>query len=168
VTAATTTEVFEQARSLAFRGDARGALARVDELLAREPAHVPGLLLKGTVLLELREGEEATMVFERATGLAPRSAEAWNGLARCRHALGDDQGGLRDAELARTLLGEGDNFRQRAAVYLTIVWCLREMRRYREALEAAEEGLSGMPDAVLAQWASVVEEEYAESQKEEC
>ena len=168
MTAGTTTEAFDQARSLAFRGDPRGALARLEELLALDPDHVAGLLLKGTLLLELREGEEATTVLEHAVRLAPRSAEAWNALARCRHALGDDEGGLRDAQLAKTLLREGDNFRHRAAVYLTLVWCLREMRRYREALELAEEGLEGMPDAVLAQWASVIEEEYAESQKEEC
>jgi acyl-CoA thioester hydrolase len=46
------------------------------------------------------------------------------------------------AHEARALLGEGDNFTQTAAVYLTLVWCLREMRRYREAIAAAEEGLA--------------------------
>jgi tetratricopeptide (TPR) repeat protein len=167
VTAAATS-AFEQARSLAFRGDPRGALAVLQELLAQEPDHVPALLLQGSVLLELREGEQAQSSFEHAAAVAPRSAEALNALARCLHALGDDVRGLEAAQRARDVLGEGDNFRQRAAVYLTIVWCLREMRRFREALEAAEEGLAGMPDAVLAQWASVVEEEYAESQKEEC
>ena len=35
-------------------------------------------------------------------------------------------------------------------------------------LAAAEEGLSRCSDAILAQWASVVEEELAAAQKEEC
>jgi tetratricopeptide (TPR) repeat protein len=160
--------LLEEARSLFFRGLRGGALERVDEALAQDPAHVEALVLKGAVLLELREGEQATAALEHAVALAPRSAEALNGLARCLHALGDDERALDYAEQARAVLGEGDNFRQRAAVYLTILWCLRELRRYREALAAADEGLQGMPDAVLAQWASVVEEEYAESQKEEC
>ena len=66
------------------------------------------------------------------------------------------------------MLGEGDNFAQTAAVYLTLVWCLREMRRYREAIAVAEEGLERMPDAVLAQWATQIEDELVASEKEEC
>ena len=66
------------------------------------------------------------------------------------------------------MLGEGDNFAQTAAVYLTLVWCLREMRRYREAIAVAEEGLARMPDAVLAQWATRIEEELVEAEKERC
>jgi len=42
------------------------------------------------------------------------------------------------------------------------------MRHYQEALDLASEGLERCPDAILAQWASLVEEELAESQKEEC
>ncbi len=53
-------------------------------------------------------------------------------------------------------------------MYLTIVWCLRELERLPEALAAAEEGLRRTPDAVLAEWASVVEQELAESEKERC
>ena len=60
------------------------------------------------------------------------------------------------------------NDRQAAPVYLTLVWCLRETRRLREALAAAEEGLRRTPDAVLAEWAGVVEQELAEAEKERC
>lgn len=158
----------DRAKSLAFRGDRTEALEVVGRVLAAEPDRIDALVLQATLLLEQREGDEALAVWQRAASLAPRSAEVLNGLARCRHALGDDEGGLAAAEEARAVLGEGDNFRHRGAVYLTMVWCLRELRRYKEALEVAEEGLSGMPDAVLAQWAAVVEEEWAESQKEEC
>ncbi|HET7291934.1 MAG TPA: tetratricopeptide repeat protein [Vicinamibacteria bacterium] len=160
--------VYEDARLLAARGHTRDALAALDAVLGEEPDHVAALLLKASLLLETREGEAALDLHERATRLAPESAEAWNGLARCLHALARDQEALSAAERARGLLPVGDNFRQASPVYLTLVWCLRELRRYKEALAAAEEGLERCPDAILAQWAGVVEEELAEAEKEEC
>jgi tetratricopeptide (TPR) repeat protein len=159
---------FETARLLAARGQAAQASEVLDRLLEREPAHVSALLLKGQLQLEARDGEDALSFYERARLAAPESAEAWNGLARCLHALGRDEAALAAAQHARSLLGAGDNFRHAASVYLTLVWCLREMRHYQEALDLATEGLERCPDAILAQWASLVEEELAESQKEEC
>ena len=159
---------FDSARVLAARGDLDEARAAVDAILSTDPGHLGALLLKAGMLLEAREGEEALAVYERAASAAPRSSEALNGLARGLHALGRDAEALAAAEKARDRLGDGDNFRQAAPVYLTLVWCLREMRRYKEALAAAEEGLARTPDAILAQWASLVEEELAEAEKEEC
>ena len=78
-------------------------------------------------------------------------------------------GGSQAAHEARALLRRGGKFSEAtAAVYLTIVWCLRETRRYREAIAVAEEGLARMPDAVLAQWATQIEEELIAAEKEEC
>lgn len=159
---------FEDARLLAAQGRADDALFALAELLRSEPDHVPALLLRGQLLLESREGEAALALYERATRLAAESSEAWNGLARCLHALGRDDSALRAAERARELLPRADNFRHASAVYLTLVWCLREMRRYREALAMADEGLERCPDAILAQWAGTVEDELAEAEKEEC
>ncbi|PYQ40599.1 MAG: hypothetical protein DMF77_17970 [Acidobacteria bacterium] len=105
---------------------------------------------------------------DRAARLWPRSAAALNALARCFHALGRDAEGVEVARAALAVLDEGDNGAQAAAVYLTLVWCLRELRRYKEAIAAAEEGLARMPDAVLAQWASRIEEELVEAEKERC
>ncbi len=160
--------VFEDARLLAARGRSRDALALLDDLLRAEPDHVPALLLRAALLLEAREGDRALALYERAVRLSPESAEVWNGLARCLHALARDGEALEAAERARALLPLGDNFRQASPVYLTLVWCLRELRRFKEALAAAEEGLERCPDAILAQWAGVVEEELAEAEKEEC
>jgi tetratricopeptide (TPR) repeat protein len=159
---------FEDARLLAAQGRAEDALSALEALLIGEPDHVPALLLRGQLLVERREGESAQQLYERATRLAPESSEAWNGLARCLHALGRDEEALRAAERARELLPRGENFRHASPVYLTLVWCLREMRRYREALAVADEGLERCPDAILAQWAGTVEEELAEAEKEEC
>jgi tetratricopeptide (TPR) repeat protein len=164
----TASEAAARARLLLARGDEEAARAAVEEALGFEPDHVGALLLKAELLLVAREGEAALRLNQRAAELVPRSSEAWNALARCRHALGDDPGALEAASEARRLLGEGDNFLQAGPVYLTLLWCLREMRLYREALDVAEEGLARVPDAILAQWAATVEEELAAAQKERC
>lgn len=158
----------DHARMLAARGGAEEALEAVESILAREPENPDALLLKARLLLERHDGESALELHRRAAALRPSSCEALDGLARCLHALGRDIEALGVAEGARGLLDEGDNFRHAGAVYLTMVWCLRELRRLREALAVAEEGLSRCPDAILAQWASLVEEELAETEKEEC
>jgi tetratricopeptide (TPR) repeat protein len=159
---------FDDARLLAAQGRSADALLALGALLGAEPDHVPALLLRGQLLLEAREGDVALSVFEHATRLAPESSEAWNGLARCLHALGRDEDALVAARRARELLPLAENFRHASPVYLTLVWCLREMRRYREALAVADEGLERCPDAILAQWAGTVEEELAAAEQEEC
>lgn len=159
---------FDRARLLAARGSRQEALGVLDSILADAPEHLGALLLKAGVLLDSRNALLALRLCEQAVGLAPRSAEAVNAQARCLHALARDEEALAVAERARDLLALEDNGRFAGPVYLTLLWCLRELRRYREALAAAEEGLARTPDAVLAQWASVVEEELAEAQKDEC
>jgi tetratricopeptide (TPR) repeat protein len=159
---------FERARFLAVSGHGEETVAALDELLAAEPDHLGALQLKAGLLLEARDGEAALALYERAARAWPRSAEAWNGLARGLHALGRDRPALDAAQEARRLLGEADNFRHAAPVYLTLVWCLRELRLFKEALGVAEEGLAAISDAVLAQYASLVEQEMAEAEKEEC
>jgi len=153
---------------LAARGGTEEALEAVDAVLAGDPDNGGALLLKARLLLESREDQQALRVYGRAAELLPGSSEVLDGLARCLHALGRDDEALVVATRARERLDEGDNFRHAGAVYLTLVWCLRERRRLREALAVAEEGLARCPDAILAQWASLVEEELAASEKEEC
>jgi tetratricopeptide (TPR) repeat protein len=160
--------VMDDVRVLVAQGRLDEALAVVERQLAEDPQNVDAILLKAVILSERRLDEEALALCRRAVDLAPRSAEAWNALARALHGRQRDADGLAAAETARSLLKEGDNFHQTSAVYLTLVWCLRELRRYPEAVAAAEEGLLRCPDAVLAQWATVVEEELAESEKYEC
>ena len=159
---------FDRARMLAGMGRVAEAVPLLDGILRADPAHLGALMLRATLHSEDREWEAALELNDRAARLWPRSAEALNALARCLHARGRDQEALKVAHEARVLLGEGENFGQTAAVYLTLVWCLREMRRYREAIAVAEEGLERMPDAVLAQWATQIEEELVAAEKEEC
>ena len=157
-----------RARMLSAEGELSAALRMVEALLEREPDALPALLLKGGVLMQLREEQEALAAFERAAARAPESAEARNGLARCLHAMGRDDEALAAALLARDLLARPENYAQTAPVYLTLVWVHRAQRRFQEALDAAQQGLALCPDAVLAQWASVVEEELEEAQQERC
>lgn len=164
----TKTSVIDDARVMVAQGRLDEALETLDGRLADDPADVSALLLKAMVLLERREDGAALEVAEHAVRLAPRSSEALNTQARCLHAVRRDEEALAAATAARDLLNEGDNFHETSAVYLTLVWCLRELRRYREAVAMAEEGLLRCPDAVLAQWATVVEEELAESETDRC
>ena len=159
---------FDRARLLAATGRASEAVPLLAGILENDPAHLGALILRATLHAEERQSEEALALRERAAQLWPRSAEALNALARAFHALGRDEEALAVAENARALLGEGDNFVQTAAVYLTLVWCLRELRRFREAIGVAEEGLRRMPDAVLAQWATQIEEEMVAAERERC
>lgn len=156
------------ARVLAGTGRTAEAWQAVQEVLEADPRHLGALLLKASLLNEERRWEEALAVTEAAAASWPRSAEALNALARALHGAGRDEEALARAEAAKGLLGEPENARHASAVYLTLVWCLREMRRYKEALALAEEGLERAPDSVLAQWATQVQDEYAESQKERC
>jgi tetratricopeptide (TPR) repeat protein len=159
---------FDRVRVLAACGSREQALEALDTLLEDSPGHLGALLLKAGLLCEAREPERALPLCDHAVALAEDSAEAWNALARCLRALARHEDALAAAERARRLLRAGDNGRFAGPVYLTLVWCLRELRRYREALAAAEECLERTPDAVVAHWATVVEEELAEAQRERC
>jgi tetratricopeptide (TPR) repeat protein len=157
-----------QARVLVATGRRAEAIAALDALLAQDPSHAGALLLKADLLLETRDGEDALVLYRRAVAAEPALAAAHEGLARCLHALARDPEAIVAGLEARRLLADPANFRAAGAVYLTLVWCLRETRQFKEALAMAEEGLARTSDAVLAQWASLVEEELADSQKEGC
>jgi len=158
----------EEARYMALGGEARAALTALEEILSEEPEHVDALLLKARLLLEIRDGEGALELSRLATRLRPGSAEASNGLARCLHKLGRNEEALREAGRARACLENEPSSLHVGPVYLTLVWCFREKRMFKEALEVAEEGLARCYDSVLAQWASTVEEELADAERERC
>jgi tetratricopeptide (TPR) repeat protein len=158
----------ERARWLALEGGAEAALRVVEALLDEHPDHAAAVRLKAELLLKTGAQEAALALYERAARLAPRSVEALNDLARTLHELGRHEEALGPAEQARALAREPGNARLAPAVYLTLVWCYRELRRYREALAAAEEGLARTPDAVLAEWATTVEQELALAERERC
>jgi tetratricopeptide (TPR) repeat protein len=158
----------ESARTLAALGHVDDAQATLEAILRHEPGHVDALVLLSEVLLHDREAEGALAAASRAAAADPVSAEARNLAARALHALGRDEEALASARAAQALLARPEHFRQVAPVYLTLVWCLRALGRPAEALAAAEEGLGRTPDAVLAEWAGVVEQELAEADQERC
>ena len=159
---------FSRARVLVGLGRVDEAQLLLEAILQSDPTHLGALLMQGGLRTEDRDFPGALALYEKAAQARPRSAEAHNAVARCLHALGRDRDALEHAEAARALLREGDNFAQTSAVYLTLVWCHRELREFKEAVAAAEEGLALAPDAILAQWASQVEMEMMEAEKEEC
>lgn len=157
-----------EARLLLVQDRLAEAAALVEGILEADPADEGALLLLAEIRMAQAREEDALRLYRRAVDLHPGSAEARNGLARGLHALHEDDLALAAARQAHGLLDKGDNARHAAAVYLTLVWCLREKRMLREALAAAEEGLLRVSDAVLAQWAGTIEEELAEAEKERC
>jgi tetratricopeptide (TPR) repeat protein len=161
-------DALARARARAAEGDLSGALAALDEVLANRPEDLSTLVAKGTLLLEARRDEDALLVHRRAVDVEPRSSEALCALARCLHALGRHEEALGVAEEACRFLEEGENFRQAGPVYLTMAWCLRDLRRPADALRVAEAGLRRTPDALLAEWASVLEAELAAAEREGC
>ena len=163
-----TEERLREARLLAFGGRREEALAEADAILDETPEDLGALLLKAGLLQQSGAAESAAVLYERAVALAPGSAEAWNERARCLHGMARDDEALDAAERARSLLPDPANAVQVPAVYLTLIWCLREKRQYREALAAAEECLARTPDAVVAEWASQIEQELAEAERERC
>jgi tetratricopeptide (TPR) repeat protein len=158
----------ERSRVLIARGESGEAEALLDAHLQEHPDDEEALLLQAALLLEQRRDEAALLDFRHAVAVAPDSARAANGLARCLHALGRDEEALRAAERGRELLQLAANGSEAGPVYLTLLWCLRALRRLPEAAAVAEEGLARTPDVVLAQWANVVEEELAEASQERC
>jgi len=157
-----------EARVLAARGERPAALAALGRLLEQDPDDVGALVLRGRLLLDERDPGAARRDLERAVALAPDSAEALNGLARCRLAAGAHVEAAELASRARDRLELLDNYIQTGPVYLTLVWCLREQRLYREALEMVEEGMRRCDDALLAEWAATLEDELAEAERERC
>jgi tetratricopeptide (TPR) repeat protein len=162
-------ETFARARALAGMGRDEQATEAIESILTADPRHLGAILLKAWMRSEDREWEEALALIRHGAALGPRSAEALNALARCLHGMGQDDEALERAEAARGLLDdEPGNALQASAVYLTLVWCLREKRRFREAIAVAEEGLQRAPDAILAQWATQVQDELLAAEKERC
>ena len=161
-------EAFARARTLAGMGRDEEAAVAVAAILEADPRHLGALLLKAWMAAEDRDWDGSLAINRQAAELWPRSAEARNALARCLHSMGRDEEALAAAQEARALLDEGGNGVHASGVYLTLVWCLRELRRFREAIAAAEEGLERAPDAVLAQWATQVQDELIAAEKERC
>lgn len=157
-----------EARLLAHTGRPAEALAAADAVLDAFPEHREALLLKALLLQEQGAFEPALALYERLVRLFPDAVEAWNDRARCLHALRRDREALEAARRAQALLAHPLNAAHLPAVSLTLIWCLREMRLLREALDVAEACLARTVDAVVAEWAEELEHELVEAERERC
>lgn len=161
-------ERLREARTLAATGRAAEALEAAQAILDEWPEELGALLLKAWLLEQGGADEAAMALYDRAVSLSPDSVEAWNERALCLHALHRDDEALAAAQKARALVAASTSAAQVPAVYLTLIWCLREKRLFREALAAAEECLARTPDAVVAEWAGQVEQDLAHADRERC
>ena len=157
-----------EARFLALTGRAEQAWQTVQALLHADPDCLPALLLAGELLDGRRQPEQALESYERACRVAPGSAAAWNACASELRTLGRAAEALAAAERAHGLLAHERNRGEAATVHLTLLLCLRDLRRYREALAVAEQGLACTPDAVLAEWADTLQQEWEQAERERC
>jgi tetratricopeptide (TPR) repeat protein len=157
-----------EARFLALTGQPEQAWELLHGLLRDDPDCLPALLLAGELLERSRQPERALAHFEQACHVAPDSAAAWNARASGLRGLGRAAEALAAAERAHGLLALEPNRGESASAHLTLLLCLRDLRRYREALAVAEEGLARTPDAVLAEWADTLQQEWEQAERERC
>lgn len=93
--AATTPSTLKRALQLYAGGHRSDALALCDEALRSQPQDPEALHLKGLILLEAKQPEEAHPLLERAVALAPQVAEFHNTLGLCHAGRGATQEALR-------------------------------------------------------------------------
>ena len=157
-----------EARLLAHTGRPGEAMAAANAVLDAEPEHLEALLFKALLLQEQGASESALALYDRLARLFPEAIEPWNDRARCLHALGRDREALDAARQAQVLLAHPLNAPHLPAVSLTLIWCLRELRQFHEALDVAEACLARTVDAVVAEWAGQLEQELRECERERC
>jgi predicted Zn-dependent protease len=158
---------FQEARTLALVGMPDAALVLLDQMLAAVPGSLEALALRSEVLRKEGRDQESLAAADQAVARWPLSAIAHDARARILDKLGRAEEALAEAEEAlrhvdTVLPGEA------AGVFLTVVTCLRQARRYREALAIALAGHERTGDAVLAEWAAEIERELAAAERERC
>jgi len=99
---------------------------------------------------------------------ALRSLEDAHHSASPRVDLASEPGRLEVLLDARTAAFRAKDVRTASLVYPQLIEVLREGRRFKEALEVAEEGLALTHDPLIARLADEVADELAEAEKERC
>ena len=99
---------------------------------------------------------------------ALRSLEDAHHSASPRVDLASEPGRLEILLDARTAAFRAKDVRTASVVYPQLIEVLREGRRFKEALEAAEEGLALTHDPLIARLADEIADELAEAEKERC
>jgi len=97
-----------------------------------------------------------------------RGAEEAARTAAPRIDLASEPGRLEVLMDARTSAFKSKDVRTASLVYPQLIELLREGRRFREALEAAEEGLALTHDPLIARLADEIADQLAEAEKERC
>jgi tetratricopeptide (TPR) repeat protein len=108
--------LFEEASQLLQDGDPEEAMERVRLLLAQQPDHLEGRILRGVTLVQLGRMDEAVQAFEKLTAEHPRLPQPYNNLAAIYAAMGRSEEARRalmralaadpDYDIARENLGD--------------------------------------------------------------
>jgi tetratricopeptide (TPR) repeat protein len=90
------------ARAEQLRGEGRyeEAIAVYTEAIARHPALTPYRFVTGELYFELQRYRDAASVFAEIVRAEPHHAQAWGGLGRAAHLLGEDGHALAALEQA--------------------------------------------------------------------
>jgi predicted O-linked N-acetylglucosamine transferase (SPINDLY family) len=80
--------LFESAHGLAAQGQTQAAIMRYQQLLQRQPAHLPALCNLGLLLQGLGRLAEAESLYRRGLALAPDASELLNNLGNALKAQG--------------------------------------------------------------------------------
>ena len=126
----------------ATQGDLDGAVARVDEAIALDPAYPPAWLQRGTWLLDLDRLDAATAAFGQALGLKPTgevAIAAQAGLARIRLREGLPEEAI---ETLEPLVAEIDHHPQ---LHALLGRAYRAAGRVEDAAAATDRGRDAPP-----------------------
>lgn len=100
---------------------------------------------------------------------AARSVSRKSAVSPLAHdARAAEDGRLEALLQARDAVQEAKDVRAASLVYPSLIGILREGRRYREALQVAEEGLALTHDPLIARLADEVADDLAASEQERC
>lgn len=120
------------------------ALAAIDGALIIHPASAEAQCLRGEILLERMQFEQASTALARCTELAPRNVRGWDRLAFARLRLGDSVGAEAAARRAVSLAPDWWEGTLHLGVLLKNKGSLDEAERWlRRSAQAAE----ALPDA---------------------
>jgi tetratricopeptide (TPR) repeat protein len=133
-------------------GDARAALAALDQAITLNPSYAPAHSNRAAILLDLEEFAQALTAAGRATALAPNFAEAWNNNGLAQLALEQPDAALESFRRAAELDPANAAAHYNAAgVHWQCGDYALAVEAYRLCLRAAPQHLMALNDLGLAE-----------------
>lgn len=138
------TQLLQEALEHAVRGDHRGALERLEDILENDPKHVDAWVWGGEEARRLGDIDRAVDMHIRARGLAPEDPRVHGGLAADFAAAGEQARAVGHLQQRITYMDKPG-----ADDYAWLRDLLVQQRRWDEAIEAQEKRLKLLQDEVV-------------------